>query len=228
MLNSINTNQVLNVTTGSKSQVESGKILGKDDFLKLLVTQLQFQDPTSPMKDQDFIAQLAQFSSLEQLQNMGNQLENSTQWDYLLSQTINNTMAASIIGKNIKATTNEVYLSQSGSAEIGFELAGFADGVKIEISDRSGNLIRSIEKSNLLEGDGQVEWDGKDILGKRVAPGTYTLSIKAYNSDNSPVAANILLEGKVTGVKYVEGNAYLMVEGLDVPLSDVVQIFQED
>jgi flagellar basal-body rod modification protein FlgD len=180
------------------------------------------------MQDQDFIAQLAQFSSLEQLQNMSGQLSNSTQWDYLLSQTINNTMAASIIGKSIQATTSEVYLPESDSAKINFELAGYADKVEIEICDKSGNPIRTIEETNVAEGDGEITWDGKDDLGQKVASGTYTVSIKAYDSDNNAVSANTLFKGKVDGVKYVEGSAYLMVDGLDIPLSSVVQIFQED
>jgi len=244
MLNSVNqnSNQVTNAVASSSSGVDSNRILGKSDFLKLLITQLQFQDPTSPMKDQEFISQLAQFSSLEQLQNMGqgfsdigegirnltNQYTNSAQWDYLLSQTINNTMAASVIGKQIKAVTNEVHLSDSDSPKIGFELADTAEKVEISIYDREGNLIRVIEVSNLPEGYNEVEWDGKDYLDKRVEPRTYAVSIKAYDSDNNPIAADILFKGKVSGVKYVEGNAYLMVAGLDIPLSNVVQIFQED
>ncbi|MCJ7507746.1 MAG: hypothetical protein MUO85_03310 [candidate division Zixibacteria bacterium] len=228
MLNSISQNQVTNVVTGSSDKTNSQTTLDKDEFLQLLITQLQNQDPTSPMTNQDFIAQLAQFSSLEQLQNMNDQLETSTQWDYLLSQTINNTMAASVIGKSIKATTDEVYLSESDSPKINFEIENSAAKVEIEISDKDGNLIRTIEKTDVAEGEGEVEWDGKNDMGNRVASGTYTVSIKAYDSDGNSVAANTLLKGKVSGVKYIEGSAYLMVEGLDVPLSDVVQIFQEE
>ena len=75
---------------GNTGSVQS---LGKDEFLQLMVTKLQNQDPLNPMEDEDYIAQLAQFSSLEQLTNISDGLDESNEWDYLQMQSINNVMA---------------------------------------------------------------------------------------------------------------------------------------
>ena len=77
--------------------------LGKEDFLRLLVTQLRNQDPINPVKGEDFAAQLAQFSSVEQLQNINANLENNLEMDLLLNQALNNTLATTLIGNNVKA-----------------------------------------------------------------------------------------------------------------------------
>ena len=97
-------------TNGNPRDTGSMQSLGRDDFLQLLVTKLQHQDPLKPMEDSDFIAQLAQFSSLEQMNNIADGIESSNQWDYLQMQSMNNVMAAGFIGKDVKAEFNGVYL----------------------------------------------------------------------------------------------------------------------
>ena len=94
------------------------KVLGKDDFLRLLVAKLSNQDPLNPIQDEDFASQLAQFSSLEQLSNMNDNLTQDMQWNYLLSQTINNTMATSLIGRTVRADSSQVYLETAGTSDL--------------------------------------------------------------------------------------------------------------
>ena len=94
------------------------KILGKDDFLNLLVTQLQHQDPLNPADSTEFTAQLAQFSSLEQLNNINDNLENMEQFQ----ASVTNSQAVSYIGREITARGNSVQLESGQPAECQFEL----------------------------------------------------------------------------------------------------------
>jgi flagellar basal-body rod modification protein FlgD len=204
---------------------DATKVLGKDDFMKLLVTQLQHQDPFNPMKDEEFIAQLAQFSSLEQLQNMNENLNTSQQWDLLLSQTINNTMATSLIGKNVKALGDSVYLPASGNAEVHYELSSPAQKIIVEIYDKDNTLVRKIEKE-VDSATGKVEWDGKNDLGNQVLSGEYQVRIKGITATGETVSAMPFMVGKVSGVKYENGNAYLVVGEQEISLADVREIYQ--
>ncbi|NIS39011.1 flagellar hook capping protein, partial [Candidatus Saccharibacteria bacterium] len=102
-MNIFNLNGIGSAMGSQQNNSSSERILGKDDFLKMLVTQLNYQDPLNPMESTDFSAQLAQFSSLEQLSNIDETLQASLEANYLLATSINNTMAATIIGKQVRA-----------------------------------------------------------------------------------------------------------------------------
>jgi len=198
--------------------------LGKDDFLQMLITQLRHQDPMDPMKDQDFIAQLAQFSSLEQMHNMNDNLSDNLTWNHLLSQTINNTMATSLIGKEIQATGNEAYLPEDGSTECHFRLGAYADTVSISVFDGSGAQVAKYEMNKLGEGDQVFEWDGRTINGERAQPGTYKFEISAVDSLGKDITVTPYKLGIVDGVQYVDGQAYLVVNGSQVSLGDVIAV----
>lgn len=198
--------------------------LGKDDFLHMLITQLKHQDPMDPMKDQDFIAQLAQFSSLEQMQNMNDNLMDNLNWNHLLSQTINNTMATSLLGKEIQAVGNEAFLPEDGSAECHFRLGAFAETVTISVHDGSGALVGKYDLSKLGEGDQVFEWDGRTINGERAQPGTYSFDIRAVDSLGKSITVTPYKLGIVDGVQYVDGQAYLVVDGTQISLGDVIAV----
>lgn len=87
-----------------QSTVKKQSNLGKDDFLKLLVTQLRFQDPMNPMEDKEFIAQMAQFSSLEEMQNLGKTLAAQADLGQL-------SQASSLIGKKVAVRTDEAHFA---------------------------------------------------------------------------------------------------------------------
>ena len=123
----------------------SKSALGKDDFLKLMLMQLKYQDPMSPMDSSQYSAQLAQFSSLEQLSNMNSLLEMSVNANFQLTQAVSNTMTAALIGKEVKLTGNEITYNGQESTGLGYNLSGEANSVEIKIYNETGTLIRTIK-----------------------------------------------------------------------------------
>ena len=193
--------------------------LGNDDFLRMLVTQLRYQNPLEPMADTEFIAQLAQFSTLEQMQSMNANLQVNMQ----LTQSLGNALATSLIGKHVSAVGDSVYLSESGDAQIRYGLSEGAE-VTLRISGSDGYSIRTLEAGSQSSGDHTIRWDGKDDAGKRVKEGTYTYQAEAVDAEGNPVALGTYSEGRITGVRFVEGGAVLLVGDMEVKLSDVIEI----
>lgn len=201
------------------------KDLGKDDFLKLLVTQLRFQNPIEPMQDQEFIAQLAQFSQLEQLENMSTALDTNSEIDYIMSQTIANTMATTLIGKTVVAEGADFELGDNG-AEISFNLHAEAKTVLVNIYDESGSLVRTISMQDVPRGNNTITWDGKNDNGSKLAPGTYSFDVHATSVTGEEIAADKRVIGEVDSVKYEDGLAYLIVDGYRVNLGSIIEIVQ--
>jgi len=196
----------------------------KDDFLKLLITQLSHQDPMSPMESEDFATQLAQFSSLEQLRNIDANIEHGVEMDLILTQAINNTLAATIIGKDAKAVGNEVVFNADESADVTFRLDGFADDVEVAITDSAGNVVRTLKARSLGTGEHSLNWDGKNEDGRTIPEGQYNFSVEATTAGGNPVSAIPLITGTVSGVRYENGMAVLMIEGKEVSFSSVLEI----
>ncbi len=213
---------------GNASGATSEKILGKDDFLKMLVTQLKYQDPLNPLKGTEFSAQLAQFSSVEQLANINQTLMNSIDGNYLLSTSINNTLASTVIGREVKAYGNQVYWSGDGNVPLSFELQGEASTVTVEVLDANGNVIRRLDLDDLGKGLHEVTWDGKNQDGEAVEDGVYTFRVEARDSEGQDVAASLFTSGTITGVRYTNRGALLMLGKLEIPLSDVYEILMSD
>ncbi len=211
-------------SNGKALTAAAQKTLDKDDFLKLLVTKLTYQDPLKPMEDEAFIAELAQFSSLEQLQNLNQALATSQQWDYLQNQTINNTMATSLIGRSVKAQTSGTYLSDSNRPTISFKTDEYASQVKITIKAADGTVVRTLTSSDVAPGQASITWDGKDENGNRLTPGFYSFELSATNAAGKSFTPTTFLEGKVTGVIYRDGQAFLQVDDQEISLGDVREI----
>ncbi len=219
-------NVVSSLFNGNDNRPTSEKILGKDDFLQLLVTQLSYQDPLNPLEAADFSAQLAQFSSVEQLANIDQSLRASQDSDLLLATSINNTLAATVIGKSVRAHGNQLYYDGEQPSNLSFSLAGNAKQVTIEIVNENGKVVRTIQQKNLSAGDHTLSWDGRDDDGAHMPEGTYTFRVSAQDGEGNPVDVNTYLSGRITGVRYGEGGAVLMVGRIEIALSDVYEILE--
>ena len=200
------------------------KVLDKDAFMRLLVAKLSNQDPLNPMADEEFVAQLAQFSSLEQMQNMNSNLQQDIQWNYLLSQTISNTMATSLIGRTIRADSSTLYINDGGSADVVLTLDRPVTDLTVTIRDENGTAVRTIRKDETPAGDLTINWDGTDDTGSRCAAGTYTVEVSATDVNGNSFTPDQFIEGPVTAVTYRDGIALLNVNGQQLPLASVLEV----
>jgi flagellar basal-body rod modification protein FlgD len=201
--------------------VQGKSALGKDEFLKLLTTQLQYQDPLSPMDNSQFIAQLAQFSQVEQLQGMGSKLDTLT----IAQASANQLNASTLVGKQVRFKSDGVTVATDG-AKTGFEVtlgAEASTGTAV-ITDSAGRVVKRIELGAHGAGTFHVDWDGLDNDGKPVPAGSYTVSLSATAADKSRVDASLSVSGTVVGVSYENQAAELVVAGRHVKMSDVIQI----
>jgi flagellar basal-body rod modification protein FlgD len=207
-----------------KTAAVSEDVLGKDDFLTLLVAQLQNQDPLNPMESTEFTAQLAQFSSLEQLYNVNDNLS-----DLGNNQlAMNNAQAVTMIGKSAWAYGNVIQQSGSGSAEIHFGLGGEAQETMVNIYSAEGDFVRTIEAGALNAGEHSVSWDGINESGQRVPDGYYQFEVLAGDVSGARVPAQTFIVGKVTGVTFDNGMAQLLINDLSIPMRDVVHVADTD
>jgi flagellar basal-body rod modification protein FlgD len=202
----------------------SSTSMGKDDFLTLLITQLQNQDPLNPADSTEYTAQLAQFSSLEQLSNVNANLE----YMQLYQASINNAQAVSFIGKEIIALGDEVQVTEGQADKCRFELGGDASGVAVNIYDESGKLVKTIEQGAMDAGRQTVIWDCTDQNGNTVADGNYTFEIQAVDAADQAVEAVTYSSGLVEGVTFIEGVTYFLVGNQKIPISDIVEVVQPD
>jgi flagellar basal-body rod modification protein FlgD len=208
---------VSSVETQTSAAVE---ILGKDDFLNLLVTQLQNQDPLNPAESTEFIAQLAQFSSLEQLFNINDSLENMA----LFQTAVTNSQAVSYIGKEITAPGNTLQLIDGQAAECHFELTADAALVAITVYDDSGGFVSAFETGSLPSGLQTAVWDGMDRNGNPALPGIYHFEVQAVDADNQSVGVTPLISAVVTGVSLKNQTASLITELQTIAIADVIAV----
>jgi flagellar basal-body rod modification protein FlgD len=213
---------ITNSSAGNKTTSTAPiKTLGKDEFLRLLTTQLKAQNPLNPMDSTGFTAQLAQFSSLEQLTNINTGLTNM-----LSSQnSLQNTMTAGLLGKKVKADGNALTLA-NGQATMPFSLLGDAAKVTVSIYDANGTLVKQQDVGAQNAGEHAAVWDGRDKNGMSLAAGQYTFSVDAVNGAGKSVSASTLLFGTVTGISFENGKTYLSINNgtTKIQLGDIREI----
>jgi len=206
-------------TTSASSSTNATKTLGESDFLKLLTAQLQAQNPLNPMDSTAFTAQLAQFSSLEQLTSINAGLK------YMLASqaSLQNTMVTSLIGKTVRVAGNTVTLN--GQADMRYSLAADASNVTISVYDANGTLVRTTTQGAQSAGDNTFTWDGRDSNGNVLPAGQYTFTAEATDAAGNAVAATPLYTGVVTGVAFENNTTYLTLDNSRrVLLGDIVEI----
>lgn len=218
-------------TSSSSSSSATGAMtnginMGKDDFLLLLTTQLRYQDPMSPADPKDFVAQLAQFSSLEQLMNVNTKMDDFSTTAQTLQKSQNMAQGVSLLGKSVKAQGNS-FTVQSGTTTPGTVILGAdAKSVKVSIYDGGSSLVRTLDLGSQSGGEVQVAWDGKDSNGNTVADGNYTFQVAATDAKGNAVDAATYFTGQVEEVLQDGTTVYVKVNGRLIPLSNIFAIDQ--
>jgi flagellar basal-body rod modification protein FlgD len=212
------------VTQSSSSSVRSStqSLAGNfDNFLKLLTTQLQRQDPLSPMDATSFTSQLVEFASVEQAIQTNSRLGELTG----LIQSSATGSALGLLGREVTADTDEVTLAAEGDAVLRYRLAEPAAEVQISLLDDKGRTVHTLAGGGAA-GENAVSWDGRGPLGNRLAAGEYTVRIEAKAADGSEVDVEQFVRGTVEAIAPQDGVPHLLVQGASVPLSAVRQIGQ--
>ena len=196
--------------------------MGKQDFLTLFTAQLQNQNPLEPVKNEAFVAQLAQFSQLEALTNMQTSLDTfvtSMSGERMLN-------SASLIGKKVAITDALTPLAQGGTIDGSIELPEGAAGLQINVHDAKGNLVKEIIAGSQLPGNMPIQWDGKNTAGQSATPGLYRLSAQAViNGKTTTVPVNTLATVKSISTNPSDGSVSVEVDGgKTILLSDVKRV----
>ena len=218
------TDSTTSVQAQASGTQQSQAILGKDDFLRLLITQLRYQDPLNPMKGTEFAAQLAQFSSVEQLANINSNLQANLEGTYLMTQAISNSLATTMIGKEVKAGISTLTFDGKGDARLGYTLSGAATSVTVKIYDSSGKLVRTMAGTGTASGDNTMTWDGTNDQGAALPAGSYGFEVIAQDANGASVRATPFITGAITGVRFRSDGTYFVVNGQEVPLSEIMEI----
>lgn len=192
--------------------------LGKDEFLQLLVTQLRNQDPMNPSNAQEFAAQLAQFTSLEQLTNVN---ETLTQQNEILASQIQAQAAGtavSVIGKEVVAQSDQLLVGDTTGIDFAAPNAGRAT---VRLLDATGAEVRQIDLGYV--GAGRTERDLTEEL-EGVAPGAYTVEIDITDASGNVTSAMSFTRGRVDGVRYTNEGPMLVLGSLMIPLNAVIEV----
>lgn len=170
--------------------------LGKDDFLKLFVTQLQNQNPLNPEADTEMAAKLAQFNGLEQMLNVNKSLEKM-----LKEQGMDrNLQLVNYVGRDVTVEGGRIRLKDGAPTLTEYNLENPATQSTLEIRNSSGILVHQADLGPSDAGVHTIKWDGKLPDGRTMPDGTYTLAMTARNADGKPVPVSLSSKVRVTGV----------------------------
>ncbi len=196
--------------TQSSPSTQKKNEVGKDQFLQLLVTQLQNQDPLDPMKNEDFAVNLAQFSQLEQLVDINNKTSASSGTDI-------STMA-SYLGHQVLLGDSTVTSKGGSAGQVSFELDGDAKNVTLELLDKNGVVKETHELGELKAGDQTVNLDGLNV-----ANGEYTVKVSALTAAGIKTTPAVYASGIVSG--FVPGpEPVLLINGNEVDPADIKEV----
>ena len=209
---------IANVNGGRAAKTSTDE--AQDRFLKLLVTQIQNQDPLNPMDNAQVTSQLAQLSTVSGIDKL-NASVTAMSANFLSAQ---NLQAANMIGHGVMAPGNTIGL-KDGKAIFGIELPQNADGAELSIKDSSGFTVRKMSLGVLPSGINTMTWDGKTDSGATAANGAYSFSVNATSGERK-LDVTSLSFGIVSSVTSTPQGAKLSVADVgDISISDVRQIY---
>lgn len=193
--------------------------LGQEDFLRLLVTQLKHQDPLNPTTNTEFVAQLAQFSQLEQSVKQAQLLQRAVEAQQASLQFA----LLPLVGHQVGIEKPLIQLAD-GSATIRFTLERDATRVRLDILDEQERVIRSLDMANRPAGLNVVEWDGRRANGEPMPAGVYYYRIDATDAQGDSVVARSRADVTVSAIRMENGTPKLVAGSLSIEPAEVVEL----
>ena len=206
--------------TAAAAAMKKSMGMSKDDFMKLFIAQLQYQDPLKPQDPSAMLDQLSQLSLVEQSYNSNTALKNLlTAQNNSISLT-----AVSFIGKDVKANGNSVSFDGSTLSSLEFNLPLSAASTQVAIINGSGQTVRTATFGSTGAGDNSFSWDGRDNSGALLPAGAYTFAVTAAAANGTPLSATTYTTGRIDGVDLSGSTPQLTIGATSVALNDVISM----
>ncbi len=188
-----------------------------DDFLRLLTTQLQQQDPLAPVDAQNFTRQLVQFATVEQAMKANARIET-------LIETVRAGQvfaAAGFVGRTVELDGEELYLPEEGGARLRYRLEAPAATVRLVVENGEGRTVATLTGLPTTPGTHEVTWDGLDRGGRRLPAGRYRVTVEALDASERALAVDLGIVGRVDAVQFDGERLLLSVDGVLHPATAV-------
>jgi len=218
----INETSAAVTTPPAASQTQSPSIGTQDEFLRLFIAQLENQNPLEPQDGAEFVAQLAQFTTVEQAAQTNRQLA-----DILAGQmSASNAALAGFVGKTgtVAGSNFTVTSRGQGLPALGVDLAQPASKVDVVVRDANGNQVKSFQLGPQPAGRVAVTWDGTSDTGAPLAEGQYQIEVTATSADGSELTGNPILTGLIQAIDFIDGVPRLRLGAVSAAPSDVLSI----
>lgn len=206
--------------TNAQKTTAQGVKLAEDfsQFLTLLTTQLQYQDPLSPMDSTEFTNQIVQFSQVEQQINQNQKLDDLV----ALQLSGISSVALGYVGLDISYISAEMNYDGSTPVTVNYSLERAAMDAKINVRDETGEIVYTAAAPKDV-GRNEFVWNGKNNSGQTMPEGTYSVTIDAVDADKKPIKASTAVSGRVRGIETQNGVVYVLVGDRAVDISSILQ-----
>lgn len=220
-INATDTSDVLSKYRLQQEQTGNKSELGKNEFMELMLAQLKNQNPLEPQDNGEFISQLAQFSSLEEMQKLSSSVDNVV-GEFRSTQAL---QASAMVGRTVLAPSSEGVLGADGRISGTIDVPASTSGLRVSIQTQAGELVRQIDLGASRPGQVPFNWDGKDGNGSELPPGRYQVIAEASFPGGTEQLAT-MISANVDSVSLGKGgNITLNLAGMgSIALSDVEQI----
>ena len=195
--------------------------LGKDQFLQLLVAQLENQDPLAPTDDKEFVAQMATFSSLEQLIDVNGNLQSLA----LGQANLINSQALGLIGKEALVEGGDsVRILQGKPDTLVYSLPGAASEATLTVYSADGAPVRVFQLDRSATGRVTLNWDGTDSAGNKLADGEYRIEARATDAQGQAMSVSLFRSLSIDGVNFGGNGISLISGGQEIPFDSIIEI----
>ncbi|MBC7754770.1 MAG: flagellar biosynthesis protein FlgD [Moraxellaceae bacterium] len=208
------------VDPSKKVRGTGNKEMDKDAFFKLMMAQLKNQDPTNPLKNHEMAAQLAQFSTLEQMSNMNTTLKEMKAGN----KPIEEFQALNMIGKKVSGDSSKLTrIDVDKEHEFAFKLPSDAKTTEIKLMNAKGDVVREFKFNELKAGENKVVWNGETEDGRKAPAGNYVFQTEATGANGQKLQVKTDFEGVISGMSFSGEGPVLQIGKQTVRLKDIRQ-----